>query len=240
MKTVLIAGGSGGIGGATAKRAGAGGWHVFIGYRSGETRARALVEEIQKAGGQAEAISLPLDETDARGAGFEQLATRTKTLDALVISASPPPALAAFLKTRESELLTQFQVNVIGAHSAIVECWRRFFSVQKKGHVVGVLSEAAGRPPWGHMLSYVVAKRGLKAVLESAMVELGPAGLSATAVSPDYTETSMLTALHPHVLEAARAKRPFLSPDRVAERIVHALDHRPAAGQLLEEILTSN
>lgn len=60
MKSVLIAGGSGGIGAAVAREAAKNGWGVVIGYATGADRAEKLVAEIKKSGGSASALSLPL------------------------------------------------------------------------------------------------------------------------------------------------------------------------------------
>ena len=52
-KTLLITGGASGIGAETARRAGARGYRVAINYRSRDAQAKAVVADIEAAGGRA-------------------------------------------------------------------------------------------------------------------------------------------------------------------------------------------
>jgi NAD(P)-dependent dehydrogenase (short-subunit alcohol dehydrogenase family) len=126
----------------------------------------------------------------------------------------------------------------------LVEVWKNFFRGQKSGHVVGVLSEAMGTPPWPHMTSYVIAKRGLQCLLECALAEFGTSGLQVDAFSVDYTETPMLLNVNEHVLAAARSKRPggqLLKPHDVATAVVRRLNQPSGAAVLaLEKIPQTN
>ena len=237
MKAVLIAGGSGGIGSAVAERAAQRGWSVLVGYGTGKSRAEAVAHRIQKEGGQAEILWLPLQDTRAVTHVIEEVASRRSRLEAVVLAASPPPVLASFLKANDEEFRSQWEINVLGAHALLAGCWKRFFSRPGGGHIVAVLSATMGPPPRRHMMSYVTAKWGLQAVLECAVEELGPAGLRVSGFSPDYTDTPMMQNLHPHILNAARAKRAFLSPQFVASRLVDRLDQPPSEMTLQIESL---
>ena len=53
MKTILITGGSRGIGRSAALLAGARGWSVAIGYAQNRETAEATAEAVREAGGKA-------------------------------------------------------------------------------------------------------------------------------------------------------------------------------------------
>jgi NAD(P)-dependent dehydrogenase (short-subunit alcohol dehydrogenase family) len=216
VKTVLITGASGGIGAATARLAAAKGWRVFAGYNTGRERAEAV----------GDAVKITLEDEASIVAAVALLKSKTKTLDAAVLCAGIPPPLLPFVKTDEAALLAQFRVSA--GHSRLVaELWKAFFAKAKAGHVVGVSSQAARTPPWPGFTSYVVAKRALEAALECAKVEHGKDGLRVSLIRPGYTETPMLLALNPHVLDAIRAKagpEGLLKPEAVGAQILALLD----------------
>jgi NAD(P)-dependent dehydrogenase (short-subunit alcohol dehydrogenase family) len=216
VKTVLITGASGGIGAATARLAAAKGWRVFAGYRKGRERAEAV----------GDAVQISLEDPASILAAVAFLKTKTDKLDAVVLCAGLPPPLLPFVKTDEAALFEQ--LRVCAGHSRLIaELWKAFFVKAKAGHVVGVSSQAARTPPWPGFTSYVVAKRALEASLECAKVELGKDGLRVSVIRPGYTETPMLLALNPHVLDAIRAKagpEGLLSPETVGAQILALLD----------------
>ena len=221
MKTVLITGGSGGIGAAAARAAAAKGWRVFVGYNKGRERAETISREIN-----GEAVHVALEDEASILAAVSFVKTKTVTLDAAVLCASLPPPLLPYLKTGEAALLEQFSVSA-GHQRLVAELWKAFFAKAKGGHVVGVSSQAARTPPWPGFTSYVVAKRALEAALECAKVELGKDGLRVSVIRPGYTETPMLLALNPHVLDAIRAKagpEGLLKPEAVGDQILALLD----------------
>src|SRR5436305_14973747 len=61
-RVAVVTGGGGTLGGAVARRFGSEGASVAIGYRSSRSQAAAVVEELERRGGQAHAG--PLDVTD--------------------------------------------------------------------------------------------------------------------------------------------------------------------------------
>ena len=63
-KLALVTGSSRGIGAAIAIRLAAEGASVIVNYAASPTRAEAVVNEIQKVGGQAEAVGADLSSTE--------------------------------------------------------------------------------------------------------------------------------------------------------------------------------
>jgi 3-oxoacyl-[acyl-carrier protein] reductase len=235
MKTVLITGGSSGIGAAIAVERASRGWGVVIGYASGRERAQTLADSIRSRGGQAWPLEIRLEDLPSISQAVEAMRPFTTDLQAAVFCASPAPELGPFLKVTPQSFYQQFNVNAIGYHHLIALIWKTYFRPNKTGHIVAVLSAAAESPVRPQMISYIVGKRSLQAILECALAELGVSGLRATAVSPTYTETPMLSGFHPHILEAARAKQPegrFLSADHVSNIIGDCLDNPPETSEL--------
>ncbi|MGP3722276.1 SDR family NAD(P)-dependent oxidoreductase [Cereibacter sphaeroides] len=223
---LLVTGGSGAIGGALCRIA-ARRRPVWVGYGAGAARARALAAEIAEAGGRAEPVALPLQDPAALEAA---LAALPEPPASLALCAWPAPFVAPF--GRQGEDLALQAAALAGCHALIATAWRLWWRRAGGGHVLAVLSAASEPPVARHMAAYVAQKAALRALLAAAAAELGPAGLRVSVVAPGFVETPMLGAFDPRLLERARADAGgrFLSPERVAQALVAALDAPPPAG----------
>lgn len=230
-KTVLITGGSGGIGSAIAQEAASNGWTVFAGFHQGQDHAK----KIASGNNLIHPVVLSSDIPDSIEKALDVVAAQGNRLDTVVLAASPAPVLDSFLKAKPEDFLKQIDVNLIFHQNLLVQVWKRFFSSARGGHVIGISSRAMDNPVWPHMSSYVVGKKALETLLECAQAELGTSGLRATSFHLNYTETPMLTSVHPHVLESARSKQKdgkFLDPGEVAQKIFKSIENPPASPAL--------
>ncbi|HEX6957468.1 MAG TPA: SDR family oxidoreductase [Ferrovibrio sp.] len=234
---VVVTGGSSGIGAAFCRLAAQEGWHVWIGYGKGAGRAELLAEELNRAGNSAMAIRLPLDDADSLRQSIAAIASHQPIAEALVLCAAPPPTVAPFLKQMPDDFRRQFESTVVGTHLLLADFWRGCLRRRGGGHVLAVLSAALGPPAAPHMASYICAKSGLAALLQSAAAEFGRAGLRISMVNPGYVETPMLQAFQPLLLERARAAAPgrrFLHAEEVARTLLHGLQNPPPPGAIDE------
>lgn len=240
-KAAIVTGATGGIGAALVSRLAADGWLPVIGFRPPKQAiANALVQEILAAGGDAVAVALPLEDHAALEAGVDAIVALGLEVRALVLAASPPPEVMSFLKTPAAAFRLQLEAHVVGNHRLLAAVWKKLLRPRGGGHVLAVLTEAMGPPPTPHLSSYTVAKSALLALLEAAMAELGAAGLRATALSPGFTETSMLEAFPDLVRQMARERSPakrFLTPAEVAERLALCLAAPPTEARVVLDSL---
>ena len=80
MRSVLVTGGSSGIGRAVAYRAAEEKWNVFVGYRSGRERAENIVREIHGEGGNASAVLVDLQKPETIPEALSFIASQTHDL----------------------------------------------------------------------------------------------------------------------------------------------------------------
>jgi 3-oxoacyl-[acyl-carrier protein] reductase len=228
-RALLVTGASGGIGGALARMASADGWRVLAGYRASREAAEALAASLPHAA----AVRLPLD--DPGGIEEAVRALAGEPVAALALCGAPPPPVKSFAKTGADDLRAQFEAAVVGTHALLRAAWLTWLRRRGGGTAVAVLTEALGPPAAPHMAAYVSAKAGLSGLLEAAAAELGRGGLSVGAVHPGYTETAMLGAFDPLVLDRARAQRPdgrFAGPETAAAALLAILRDPPPPGRV--------
>lgn len=232
--SLIVTGGSSGIGAALCRLAAARNWQVWIGYGKGTERARALAEELTAQGQSARPVALPLDDPEQLRDAVAHIAHQDEAVSALALCAAPAPEVASLLKLTPEHFRRQYEAAVIGNHVLLTEIWRRCFRARGGGQVVAVLSAAQGPPAAPHMAAYIAAKNGLEGLLNAAAAELGRAGLRIGVVRPGYVETPMLQAFEPLLLERARSAKSFLRPEMVAETLLRGLAHSAAAAGITE------
>jgi 3-oxoacyl-[acyl-carrier protein] reductase len=236
-RSVLVTGASSGIGAAVARQAAKSGWRVLAGYATGADRVADVVADIAALGGTAVPIHLPLQDPAAVAVAIETLVAEGLQPEALVLNASPRLTTGPFTKVSADEFRRQLDVAIIGNHALIAGLWKYCFRKQRQGHIVALLTSALGPPPTPQMTPYIVAKAGLRALLQCACAEFGRAGLRISTLSPGFTETPMLEDFSDLLLEMARSQTEngrFLDPNEVAAAVVDALAAPPAAGEMVE------
>lgn len=217
-RTVVITGGAGGIGWATAQAFHRRGWFAVIADRDGEA-ARA------RAAGLDMALGVALDVTDraAVEALAERVARERGGIDALINNAGIQRhgALETLAFADWSAVL---DVNLNGALHCLQAFGARMLS-QGAGAVVNVASVAAGRGAPGRA-AYAASKAALVSLTRTAAVEWAERGVRVNAVAPGYVETDLIRRfvadgrLDVAPILARTPARRLSSPEEVASAIL--------------------
>ena len=109
---VFVTGGSGGIGSAVCRLCPSFGFTPIIGYNTNAAKAHILAKEIK-------GLAVRIDMSDGNSIlSAVKIITKeigtSGSLAAVVLGASPPPALEPFLKISNEQLSYQINVNLIG------------------------------------------------------------------------------------------------------------------------------
>src|SRR5690242_4824927 len=113
-KVALVTGGSRGIGRATALALAKQGAHVVVNYVRGEAEAQRVVQEIEAAGGKAEALAFDVANMQATEEAIAALAKRLGRLDILVANAGIAID-GLVVRVKEEEIDKILSINVKGA-----------------------------------------------------------------------------------------------------------------------------
>lgn len=192
MKTVLITGGSGGIGASAARQCAADGMGVIVTYNNHPDLAEDVVKEIERAGGQAAALKLDVARTDSFGVFRDELKNVLRciwgreTLDVLVNNAGFG-LFNPIESVTENQFDELFRVHLKGP----------FFLTQMLlplisdgGHIINVTS-ATTRVATAGVAPYTAFKGGLEVMTRYMAKEFGSRGIRANSVSPGAIRTSL-------------------------------------------------
>ena len=209
LKRALVTGGSGDLGGAICRRLAADGLHVIVHANANLARAGAVVADIRKAGGSAEAVAFDVADGQATRAAID-----------LLLQAGP----------------VQVIVNNAGIHEDVPMAgmseaqWKRVIDVSLHGffHVTQPLLLPMARTRWGRIVSvssvaavlgnrgqvnYAAAKAALHGASSSLAREMASRNITVNVVAPGVIEGRMAQAAFPpetikQLVPAGRAGRP--------------------------------
>ena len=199
--TMLITGGSRGIGAATARLAAARGWRVAINYTRNAAAAESLAAEINSSG--AKAITIQADvavEADILRM-FHEVDAQLGPLGALVNNAGVVDVAADVADMNVARLQRMFNINVIGSFVCAREAVRRMSTTRGaanfgagygQGGVIVNLSSAASRLGSPHQyVDYAAAKGAIDAMTIGLAKEVAAEGIRVNAVRPGLIETDI-------------------------------------------------
>ena len=224
MSTVLITGGSRGIGAAAVELFAAQGHRVYFLYGSNHTAAEAVA---QKTG--ATAICCDVSDTAAVKAVFSQIGD----VDILICNAGIAHyGLMSMME--ESQWDRLFAVNVKSIYNCVNAAMPAFLRKQK-GCVITVSSM------WGQVgasceAAYSATKGAVIALTKALAKELGPSGIRVNCVSPGVILTDMCANLEPETLAELAEESPIGrngTPMDVANAMAYLAEAEFVTGQIL-------
>lgn len=224
-RTVLVTGGSNGIGSAVARAFGREGAHVVVTYRTGEERARAVVAEVEAAGGTGAVHPYALEEPESAELLVRDVVAQSGRLDVVVGNAvrwwGRGPGGFETLPAAEAEAVVAD--NLLGA----VRLCRAVAPALRAGGagrlVLMSTNLAVDGLPGGEY--YTAAKAGLHGLARSLAWSLGPAGVLVNVVLPGLTMTDRNAAgFPPHLRQMEVERTPtgrLVLPDDVANTVLY-------------------
>lgn len=186
-KTALVTGASRGMGRAAALALARAGAQVLVHYGRGAAEAEAVVAEIRKSGGKADAIAADLSAPD----GAHKLAIQVRgvvgdRLDILVANAGISVG-ATIEATTVADFDRMFAVNVRAPYFLV----QQLLPILGKGGSIVFVSSLAAHASVGTLSAYAATKGAIDTLVKHLASALGERGVRVNAVAPGVVDTEM-------------------------------------------------
>jgi len=195
-KTVLILGGVGGIGGALAERLHANGNTVFVTSRNPDPTKTTLTADRLLTADAMDHASIKSAVQTAGQQGLNGLVYAIGSID-----------LKPLARTTTDDLLKSFQLNVLGAFTAIQEAAPLL--AQQGGSIV-LFSSIAAQRGFSNHAAIGTAKAALEGLAKSAAAELAPK-VRVNVIAPSLTDTPLAKGMtqNPKIAETIAGMHPL-------------------------------
>lgn len=217
--TVLVTGGSRGIGLATARLFAEKGHPVALNYNHSRASAFQAARDINAAGGMALAVKADVSQPAEVTAMFETVREQIGNVDILVNNAAVARQ-SLFTDVGYEEWRQTFAVNVDGMFLCCQAALPHMLH-EHRGCIINISSM------WGQVgasceVLYSATKAAVIGLTKALAQEVGPSGIRVNCVAPGVIDTDMNAHLTPDDLKALADDTPLMrigTPEEVARAI---------------------
>ena len=224
-KTILITGGSRGIGAATALLAAQRGYEVCISFLHNRAAAESVVAGIAALGGRARAFQADVAVESDVVAMFERIDAAVGRLDALVNNAGILERQMRVDHMDAARMQRIFATNVIGSFVCAREAVQRMSTNYggAGGAIVNVSSGAARLGAPGEYVDYAASKGAIDTFTVGLAKEVATEGIRVNAVRPGVIATEIhASGGEPQRVERVKSSVP-MQRGGAAEEVARAI-----------------
>jgi 3-oxoacyl-[acyl-carrier protein] reductase len=205
-RTILVTGGSRGIGRAICEQLAGPDTHLFVNYAAASAAAEETAELVRSKGGTATIIKADVMQAEAVAAMFKAVMDTTGRIDVLVNNAGITRD-GLLVRMKPADWNQVLETNLSGAFRCIQQATKPMMK-QRYGRIINVSSVvgALGNPG---QANYVAAKAGLEGLTKAVARELASRNITVNAVAPGFIETDMTADMTEKAKEAMVGQVPL-------------------------------
>jgi 3-oxoacyl-[acyl-carrier protein] reductase len=205
-KIAVVTGASRGIGRQIALTLAEKGAAVIVNYNGSAAKAEEVVNEIQAAGGQAEAVQCNVSDFEKAAELMNYVVKKYGRVDILVNNAGITRD-NLLMKMSEEDFDAVINTNLKGAFNCIRHISRQMLK-QRSGRIINIASVSGVLGNAGQA-NYSASKAGVIGMTKAVARELASRGITANAIAPGFVDTEMTQVLADNVKEAAVEQIPM-------------------------------
>jgi len=215
-RTVIVTGGSRGIGRAVVELLAQDGADVTFYYRDNAAAAQEVVAAAAAAGHAVTALQLDIRDSAACASAVEKLAERRDRIDLLVNNAGVirDNPLAGFTDADVQDVLDTNVTGVFNMTRAVAP-----YMISQRGGKVINISSVSGEKGGRGQTNYAASKGAINALTRALAVELAPRRITVNAVAPGVIDTEMSAAVRDMAGDEVKARillKRYGKPEEVA------------------------
>jgi 3-oxoacyl-[acyl-carrier protein] reductase len=236
QRTIVVTGGSRGIGRSICLAFADPENRIFFNYASADTAAKETMALVAEKGGQATGIRADVTSEQAVSDFFKKIVGAASRVDVLINNAGITRD-GLLVRMKEGDWDDVMDTNLKGAFFCMKAVAKTMMK-QRFGRIINMTSVVglSGNPG---QANYVASKAGIIGLTKSAAQELATRGITVNAVAPGYVETEMTRDLPEKARQAMIEQIPMgrsAQPEDITPAVVFLASRKAAyiTGQVIQ------
>ncbi|ULQ51483.1 3-oxoacyl-ACP reductase FabG [Flavihumibacter fluvii] len=236
-KSVLVTGGSRGIGRAICLKMASLGYYILVNYKGNEAAAQETLAQVRALGADGELLQFDVQHKEqvkaVLGGWIEQ--QKEKVIEILVNNAGiKDDTLMLWMKDEQWENVVD---TSLGGFFYVTREVLNGMLLRKSGRIVNVVS-LSGLKGMAGQTNYSAAKAGVIGATKALAQEIGKRGVTVNAVAPGFIQTDMTEGLNEKELKTMIPVQRFGQPEEVAHAVAFLAS--PESGYITGVVLSVN
>ena len=233
MKTVIVTGGSRGIGAEIVKELSKNNYNVVLNYNKSEKEAKQIQKELEEKNIKIEIFKADVSKREEVKELIKFTLNKFKNIDILINNAGIDQ-IKPFTNITDEDWNNMFQVNLNSAFYCTQEVLENMIH-NKNGCIINISSI------WGSVgasceVSYSASKAAIEGMTKALAKELGPSNIRVNAVAPGLVNTDMNKNLTKEELEELKSQIPLgriAEPEEIVKSIKWLIEDEYISGQII-------
>ena len=233
MKTVIVTGGSRGIGAAIVKELAKQGFNVVLNYNNSEEAAKQIQKELEEQNIRIEIFKADVSKREAVSKLVKFTLDKYNNIDVLINNAGIDQ-IKPFMDITDEDWNKLMQVNLNSVFYCSQEVLENMIH-NKKGCIINI-SSIWGRVGASCEVHYSASKAAIDGLTKALAKEMGPSNIRVNSIAPGIIETDMNKDLTNEDLEEIKNQIPLgriAKPEEIVKSIKWLIEDEYVTGQII-------
>lgn len=233
MKTVIVTGGSRGIGAAIVKELAKNNYNVILNYNNSEEAAKQIQKELQEENIKIEIFKVDVSKREEVKKLVKFALDKFKNIDVLINNAGIDQ-IKPFMDITDEDWNKMLQVNLNSVFYCSQEVLENMIH-NKKGCIINI-SSIWGITGASCEVHYSASKAAIDGMTKSLAKEMGPSNIRVNSIAPGIVDTDMNKDITSEELEELKKEIPLgriAKPEEIVNSIKWLIEDEYISGQVI-------
>ncbi len=233
MKTVIVTGGSRGIGAAIVKELASNNYNIVLNYNNSEQSAKKIQNELKENGINIEIFKADVSKRDEVKQLIDFTIEKYNNIDVLINNAGIDQ-IKLFMDTTDEDWNNIIQTNLTSVFYCSQEVLKNMIH-NKNGCIINI-SSIWGITGASCEVAYSASKAAIDGMTKALAKEMGPSNIRINSIAPGFVETDMNKNIPEEEIEEIKNEIPLgriSKPEEITKSIKWLIEDEYVTGQII-------